>query len=62
MVASSAFGYGLGDGGELAPHEAEQEAIREMAALKAQGRSLRTIAAELQAKGHQISHVGVRAL
>jgi hypothetical protein len=31
-----------------------------MIALKAQGRSLRAIAAELRAKGHQISHVGVQ--
>ena len=60
LGGSVPFGYRLGDGGELAPHEAEQEAIREMAALKAQGRSLRAIAAELQARGHQISHVGVQ--
>jgi DNA-binding CsgD family transcriptional regulator len=37
------------------PHELEQEAIREMLSLKAQGRSLRAIAAEMQ-----ISHVGVQ--
>ena len=55
------FGYWLGDGGALVPHEAEQEAIREMAAMKAQGRSLRAIAAEMQAKGFQISHVGVQS-
>jgi hypothetical protein len=42
------------------PHGPEQEAIREMIALRDQGRSLRDIAAELQAKGHQISHVGVQ--
>jgi hypothetical protein len=40
-------------------HEAEQEAIREMAELRAQGRSLRAIAAEMQAQGHKISHEGV---
>jgi putative DNA-invertase from lambdoid prophage Rac len=39
------FGFRRGDDGELIPHEAEQEAIREMAALRAQGRPLRTIAA-----------------
>ena len=33
-----------------------------MAAMKAQGRSLRAIAAEMQAKGHQISHVGVQSV
>jgi hypothetical protein len=42
------------------PHEIEQEAIREMIAMKAQGLSLRAIAAEMQARGHQISHVGVQ--
>ena len=30
------FGYRRGDDGELAPHEAEQEAIREMIELRAQ--------------------------
>jgi putative DNA-invertase from lambdoid prophage Rac len=60
LGGSVQFGYRLGDGGELVSNEAEQEAIREMIALKAQGRSLRAIAAELRAKGHQISHVGVQ--
>jgi len=60
LGGSIQFGYRLSDGGALVPHEAEQEAIREMAAMKAQGRSLRAIAAEMQAKGHQISHVGVQ--
>ena len=62
LGGSIQFGYRLGDGGTLVPHEAEQEAIREMAAMKAQGRSLRAIAAEMQAKGHQISHVGVQSV
>jgi hypothetical protein len=39
------FGFRRGDAGELVPHEAEQEAIREIVALRAQGRALRTIAA-----------------
>jgi putative DNA-invertase from lambdoid prophage Rac len=60
LGGSVQFGYRLGDGGEMVPHEPEQEAIREMIALKAQGRSLRDIAAEMQAKGHKISHVGVQ--
>jgi putative DNA-invertase from lambdoid prophage Rac len=38
------FGFRRGDNGELVPHEAEQEAIREMVALRAQGRSLRVVA------------------
>ena len=56
------FGFRLGDDGELVPHEAEQEAIREMVALRAQGRPLRAIADEMQAKGHQISHEGVASV
>jgi putative DNA-invertase from lambdoid prophage Rac len=60
LGGSVQFDYRLGDGGKLVSHEAEQEAIRDMIALKAQGRSLRAIAAELRAKGHQINHVGVK--
>jgi hypothetical protein len=37
-------------------------AIREMIALRAQGKALRAIAAEMQVKGHQISHVGVQGV
>src|ERR1700678_2328598 len=50
------FGFRLGDAGELVPDEGEQEAIREIAALRAQGRPLRAIATAVQAKGHKISH------
>src|SRR4051794_30747810 len=53
------FGFRRGESGELIPHAAEQEAIREMVALRAQGRALRAIAAAAQAKGHAISHEGV---
>jgi putative DNA-invertase from lambdoid prophage Rac len=60
LGGSIPFGYRLGDDGELVPHEPEREAIREMVAMKAQRLSLRAIAAELRAKGHQISHVGVQ--
>ena len=42
------FGLRLGDDGELVQHEAEQEAIREMVALRAEGKPLRAIAAEMQ--------------
>ncbi len=45
------FGFRRGDDGELVPHEAEQEAIREMVALRAQGKALRAIAAAAQARG-----------
>ena len=36
-----AFGFERGDDGELVPIEAQQEVIKEIAALRAQGRSLR---------------------
>ncbi len=53
------FGFRRGDDGELVPHEAEQEAIREMVALRAQGKALRAIADAMRARGHKISHEGV---
>ena len=49
------FGFRRGESGELVPHKAEQEAIREMAALRAEGKALRVIAAA----AHRISHEGV---
>jgi putative DNA-invertase from lambdoid prophage Rac len=60
LGGSVQFGYRLGEDGRLMPHEDEQKAIREMVALKAQGRSLRAIAAEMQAKGHKLSHVALQ--
>src|SRR3984885_13860398 len=54
------FGVRRSESGELVPHEAEQEAIREMSGLKVvQGKALRPIADAMRAKGHQISHEGV---
>ena len=53
------FGNRLGADGELIPQEGEQEAIREMRAMKEGGASLRAIAEALQARGHSISHVAV---
>jgi putative DNA-invertase from lambdoid prophage Rac len=53
------FGFRLGESGELVSHEAEQEAIREIVALRAQGKPLRAIADAVRAKGYQISHEGV---
>ena len=55
------FGFRRGDAGELVPVDAEQEAIREMVALRGQGRALRAIADVMRAKGVRISHEGVRA-
>jgi putative DNA-invertase from lambdoid prophage Rac len=55
------FGYRrAGEEGEvLVPHEAEQEAIRDIGRLKAQGEPLRAISEALRAKGFAISHEGV---
>jgi putative DNA-invertase from lambdoid prophage Rac len=53
------FGFRRGDEGELVPEESKQEAIREMVALRAQGKPLRAIAKAVQARGHRISHEGV---
>jgi hypothetical protein len=51
-----------GEHGELAPHKAEQAAIRQMAALRAQGKALRAIAEAIQAKGFKITHEGVKGV
>ena len=56
------FGYRRGELGELMPHVAEQAAIREMLALRAQGKALRAIAKAMQAKGFKISHEGVKGV
>jgi putative DNA-invertase from lambdoid prophage Rac len=53
------FGFRRGESGELVPHEAEQEAIREIKRLRAEGRPLRAIADAVRAKGVSISHEGV---
>jgi putative DNA-invertase from lambdoid prophage Rac len=53
------FGFRRGGSGELVPFEVEQEAIREIVALRAQGRALRAIAAAMSANGHKLSHEGV---
>jgi DNA invertase Pin-like site-specific DNA recombinase len=56
------FGYRRGEHGRLAPHEAEQEAIREMVGLRAQGKALRAIAKAMQAQGFKISHEGMKGV
>jgi putative DNA-invertase from lambdoid prophage Rac len=53
------FGFAVGEDGALVAVDAQQEAIREIVALKAQGRSLRAIRDEMRAKGHSLSHEGV---
>lgn len=59
LGGSVPFGFRRGDDGELVPHEGEQEAIREMAALRAEGRPLRAIVAAMAAKGQRLSVQGV---
>ena len=53
------FGFRRGESGDLVQDEAEQEAVREMIALRAQGKALRPIADAMRGRGHQISHEGV---
>jgi putative DNA-invertase from lambdoid prophage Rac len=53
------FGFRRGDNGDLVAHEAEQEAIREMIALRTQRKPLRAIATAMAEKGHRVSHQGV---
>jgi putative DNA-invertase from lambdoid prophage Rac len=53
------FGFRRGESGELVPHQAEQQAIKEMAVLRAQGMPLRAIAEAVRANGVTISHEGV---
>jgi putative DNA-invertase from lambdoid prophage Rac len=53
------FGFRRGETGELVPHKIEQEAIREIVALRTQGRPLRSIAEALATMGHKLSHEGV---
>jgi hypothetical protein len=54
--------YRRGEHGQLAPHEGEQEAIRQMVALRAKGKALRAIAEAMKAKGFKISHEGVKGV
>jgi putative DNA-invertase from lambdoid prophage Rac len=56
------FGFRRGESGELVPHQAEQEAIRDIVALRAQGKPLRAIAEAVAAKGHKLSHEGVASV
>jgi putative DNA-invertase from lambdoid prophage Rac len=53
------FGFRRSNDGKLVPHEAEQEAIADMIALRSEGKPLRAIAAALAGKGYKISHEGV---
>jgi DNA invertase Pin-like site-specific DNA recombinase len=56
------FGYRLGEDSELVEVPEQQEAISEMKALQADGKSLRTIAEVMKTKGHDISHMAVKKI
>jgi Site-specific recombinases, DNA invertase Pin homologs len=54
------FGWQVGADGALEPLEEERKALRSMRRMQKAGKSLRTIAAEMQARGIAISHQGVK--
>ena len=63
LGGSRPFGFQIkGEGKEkrLVPDAAEQAAVARMVALKAEGKSLRAIAAEIAASGFNVSHVAVQ--
>ena len=53
------FGWRVGDAGELVAVPEQQEALTRMRRLRANGTTLRAIAAQMRANGFQISHTGV---
>src|SRR3954454_12904666 len=56
------FGWEIGKTGQLVPVADQQQALKRMQALRAEGASLRAIAATLAAEGIQISHEGVKKI
>jgi transcriptional regulator with XRE-family HTH domain len=56
------FGYRRADNGALVEDEAEQEHVREMVAMKAEGKSLRDIRDGMKEKGVDVSHETVAAI
>jgi DNA invertase Pin-like site-specific DNA recombinase len=62
MGGKMPFGFTVGSNGELIAIDAQQQAIREMVQLKAEGLSLRAISEEMKARGHVVSHVTVKEL
>jgi DNA invertase Pin-like site-specific DNA recombinase len=56
------FGYRTDGDGALIEHEGEQAAIREMVAMRGEGKALRAIAAAMQGMGFKISHEGVAGI
>jgi hypothetical protein len=56
------FSHHIGDHGELVDVPEEQAAITRMKSLRASGTSLRAIATEMKATGHDLSHEAVRGI
>jgi putative DNA-invertase from lambdoid prophage Rac len=56
------FGWRVGEGGELVVDLDQQQALERMRALRADGASLRAIAAAMADEGVQISHEGVKKI
>jgi len=54
------FGWRVGEDGELALVEDQQQALGQMRALRAEGLSLRSVADRMASRGVRISHVGVK--
>lgn len=54
------FGWRVEDDGKLVPVPDQQEALRKMRTLRAEGRSLRSVADYMATTGVRISHVGVK--
>ena len=62
LGGSVPFGYRLTKGGGLEPVPKEQDAMRQMQELRAQGLAYRAIAARMEAKGHKLSHMTVHKI
>ncbi len=57
-----AFGFRRQDDGKLSKDKAKQQAIALMVEMKADGKSLRGIAAAVSAQGFKITHAGVAGI
>jgi putative DNA-invertase from lambdoid prophage Rac len=54
------FGFDIDDDGQLTPNAAEQATVRDILALRQEGKSLRAIAAAVKARGVTASHESIR--
>jgi putative DNA-invertase from lambdoid prophage Rac len=56
------FGWQVGPNKELIEDRSQQMAIKQMIRMRKRGKSLRAIAAEMEAKGFKLSHFGVQKI